>query len=49
MTSNIGSQFITEEESSQNRTRTVMEALRPHFRPEFLNRVNAIIIFRPAQ
>jgi ATP-dependent Clp protease ATP-binding subunit ClpB len=34
-----------EEESSENRTRTVMEALRQHFRPEFLNRVDEIIIF----
>jgi len=45
MTSNIGSQFIMEEGSSENRTRTVMEALRQHFRPEFLNRVDEIIIF----
>jgi ATP-dependent Clp protease ATP-binding subunit ClpB len=45
MTSNIGSQFITEEESSENRTRLVMDALRAHFRPEFLNRVDEIIIF----
>ncbi len=45
MTSNIGSQFITEEASSQSRTRLVLEALRAHFRPEFLNRVDEIIIF----
>ena len=45
MTSNIGSQFITEEESSENRSRLVMDALRAHFRPEFLNRVDDIIIF----
>jgi ATP-dependent Clp protease ATP-binding subunit ClpB len=45
MTSNIGSQFITEETSSEGRTRLVMEALRQHFRPEFLNRVDEIIIF----
>ena len=45
MTSNIGSQFITEEESSENRGRLVMDALRHHFRPEFLNRVDDIIIF----
>jgi ATP-dependent Clp protease ATP-binding subunit ClpB len=45
MTSNIGSQFITEEESSEGRTRLVMDALRAHFRPEFLNRVDEIIIF----
>src|SRR2546428_13521006 len=45
MTSNIGSQFITEEESRNARARLVMDALRAHFRPEFLNRVDEIIIF----
>ena len=45
MTSNIGSQFISEESSSEERTRLVMEALRQHFRPEFLNRIDEIIIF----
>ena len=45
MTSNIGSQYIMEEESSEGRERLVMDALRQHFRPEFLNRVDEIIIF----
>ena len=45
MTSNIGSQFITTEDSSEGRTRLVMDALRQHFRPEFLNRVDEVIIF----
>ena len=45
MTSNIGSQHITEEESREARRRLVMDALRAHFRPEFLNRVDEIIIF----
>jgi len=45
MTSNIGSQFIAEEESREARSRLVMDALRAHFRPEFLNRVDEIIIF----
>src|SRR5262245_30629340 len=45
MTSNIGSQFITEESSKEARDRLVMDALRQHFRPEFLNRVDEIIIF----
>jgi ATP-dependent Clp protease ATP-binding subunit ClpB len=45
MTSNIGSQYITEEESKEARSRLVMDALRQHFRPEFLNRVDEIIIF----
>ena len=45
MTSNIGSQYITEEESREARRRLVMDALRAHLRPEFLNRVDEIIIF----
>jgi ATP-dependent Clp protease ATP-binding subunit ClpB len=45
MTSNIGSQFITEEESKEARSRLVMDALREHFRPEFLNRIDEVIIF----
>jgi ATP-dependent Clp protease ATP-binding subunit ClpB len=47
MTSNIGSQFIQElmganEEEMRKR---VMEALRQQFKPEFLNRLDEIIIF----
>ena len=45
MTSNIGSQYIMEEESKEARRRLVTDALRVHFRPEFLNRVDEIIIF----
>jgi ATP-dependent Clp protease ATP-binding subunit ClpB len=45
MTSNIGSQYITEEESREARRRLVTDALRAHFRPEFLNRIDEIIIF----
>ena len=45
MTSNIGSQFIMEELSVEERNRRVMEALRGHFRPEFLNRIDEIVIF----
>lgn len=45
MTSNIGSQFIMEDLPADERNRRVMEALRGHFRPEFLNRVDETIIF----
>jgi ATP-dependent Clp protease ATP-binding subunit ClpB len=45
MTSNIGSQYIMEESSHEARERLVLEALRQHFRPEFLNRIDDIIIF----
>ena len=45
MTSNIGSQFIIDASERTERNRRVTEALRNHFRPEFLNRVDEIIIF----
>ncbi len=46
MTSNLGGQFILDSDlSSTEQERRVMEALRGHFRPEFLNRVDEIIIF----
>ena len=53
MTSNVGSHVIAEQVSSGRTTldegirREVMEALRAHFRPEFLNRVDEIIVFHP--
>lgn len=45
MTSNIGSQFILNEQDATARNEKAMDALRGHFRPEFLNRVDDIIIF----
>jgi ATP-dependent Clp protease ATP-binding subunit ClpB len=45
MTSNIGSQFITEEWRRDKDSSLVLDSLRQHFRPEFLNRVDEIIIF----
>ncbi len=45
MTSNIGSQFILDVDNPEQREARVMEALRSHFRPEFLNRVDETIIF----
>ncbi len=45
MTSNIGSQYITEEANREQREAKVTEALRHHFRPEFLNRIDETIIF----
>ena len=54
MTSNIGSAMlldgITEDGGLQAGVReAVMNALRTHFRPEFLNRVDEIVLFRPLQ
>jgi ATP-dependent Clp protease ATP-binding subunit ClpB len=45
MTSNIGSQYIMDDLEKGERNRRVQEALRGHFRPEFLNRIDEIIIF----
>ncbi len=45
LTSNIGSQYIMEDLPKEERNRRVQEALRGHFRPEFLNRIDETIIF----
>ncbi|HEY9450846.1 MAG TPA: ATP-dependent chaperone ClpB [Gemmatimonadaceae bacterium] len=49
MTSNIGGQYILEYGTGDwtRVERQVLDALRQHFRPEFLNRVDDIIIFNP--
>ncbi len=45
MTSNIGSQYILHESNAEQREALVTDALRSAFRPEFLNRIDEIIIF----
>ncbi|MGA2192435.1 MAG: ATP-dependent chaperone ClpB [Nitrospirota bacterium] len=47
MTSNIGSQFILEGVNEDEMRSLVMDALREKFRPEFLNRIDDIIVFHP--
>jgi ATP-dependent Clp protease ATP-binding subunit ClpB len=52
MTSNIGSTFLQaeglrSEEDFEKASQQVMNQLHTHFRPEFLNRVDDIIVFRP--
>jgi ATP-dependent Clp protease ATP-binding subunit ClpB len=46
MTSNIGSQHIVELDDREEMERRVDEALRGHFRPEFLNRVDEVIVYQ---
>jgi len=48
MTSNIGSQWITDLGSNDydELKKRVMEAVKAHFKPEFINRIDDIIIFR---
>jgi ATP-dependent Clp protease ATP-binding subunit ClpB len=46
MTSNLGSQWITERGLSEDEIRErVMDAVRAHFRPELLNRIDEVVIF----
>src|SRR5208283_3841661 len=52
MTSNLGSSFLQaealrSEKEFEEGSKHVMTALHGHFKPEFLNRVDDIIIFRP--
>jgi ATP-dependent Clp protease ATP-binding subunit ClpB len=52
MTSNLGSTYlqaenVTTNEAFERASRQVLETLHAHFKPEFLNRVDDIIIFRP--
>jgi len=45
MTSNVGSQYLTMFKDEEEMKRKVLDVLRAKFRPEFLNRVDEIIIF----
>lgn len=52
MTSNIGSQFLLDRTENEQEITTaardkVMGQLRAHFRPEFLNRIDETILFKP--
>ncbi|MEW8066955.1 MAG: ATP-dependent chaperone ClpB [Candidatus Thiodiazotropha endolucinida] len=50
MTSNLGSQVIQEmsgEERYQEMKAAVMETVRQNFRPEFINRLDEIVVFHP--
>jgi ATP-dependent Clp protease ATP-binding subunit ClpB len=49
MTSNLGSQIIQQMsgQSFEEVREAVMAVLRDHFRPEFLNRVDEVIVFKP--
>jgi ATP-dependent Clp protease ATP-binding subunit ClpB len=46
MTSNLGSQFLIDQELTEEQKREgVMTMVRSHFKPEFLNRLDDIVIF----
>ncbi len=52
MTSNIGSEYLLEDATANGEIKPdardrVMAAMRAHFRPEFLNRLDDIVLFKP--
>ena len=50
MTSNLGSEVIqnlTGEDNYEQMKRSVMEIVGTHFRPEFINRVDEVVVFHP--
>lgn len=48
MTSNLGSQFLVDRDlSSEQKNHAVMEVVRNSFKPEFLNRLDDIVMFSP--
>ncbi len=51
MTSNLGSHLLTERDAgdtiAEGVRRQVMDVVRTHFRPEFLNRIDEVILFHP--
>jgi len=52
LTSNIGSEFLLKHDGNQNKMEkeivdNVMKSVQEHFKPEFLNRLDDIIVFTP--
>lgn len=48
MTSNLGSQFLVQPDlDDEAKKKAVMDAVHAHFKPEFLNRLDELVIFHP--
>ncbi|MFL5737755.1 MAG: AAA family ATPase, partial [Actinomycetota bacterium] len=47
MTSNLGSHLFAASDSQEDRRTKVLDEVYSHFRPEFVNRVDEIIVFEP--
>jgi len=47
MTSNVGTEYLSFESGDPNVRASVLNALRARFRPEFLNRIDEIVLFHP--
>ncbi|MBN2472204.1 MAG: ATP-dependent Clp protease ATP-binding subunit [Anaerolineae bacterium] len=47
MTSNLGADYLATTEITEDIRESVMDAVNDHFRPEFLNRLDEIVLFHP--
>ena len=48
MTSNLGSEYMARQDMDEDaKKKAVMDAVKAHFRPEFLNRLDDIVMFQP--
>ncbi|MFH0800198.1 MAG: ATP-dependent chaperone ClpB [Pseudomonadota bacterium] len=48
MTSNVGSEFLADVAGNEEKmTERVLAAMKQHFRPEFINRIDDLVIFHP--
>ncbi|MDD2891378.1 MAG: AAA family ATPase [Candidatus Gracilibacteria bacterium] len=47
MTSNVGSRLIETTSDEKELTKNIMGELKNHFRPEFLNRIDDIVVYNP--
>ncbi|MCI4356641.1 MAG: ATP-dependent chaperone ClpB [Thermoplasmata archaeon] len=47
MTSNLGTDLLTDKQTEAERAKVIDDALRAYFRPEFLNRLDDVVAFRP--
>ncbi|MCI1984509.1 MAG: ATP-dependent chaperone ClpB [Bifidobacteriaceae bacterium] len=48
MTSNLGSQFLVQQDMDEEaKNQAVMDAVHAHFKPEFINRLDELVIFNP--
>ena len=49
LTSNLGSDIYTAEDNTKKRTEKIMERVKTFFKPEFINRLDSIVLFNPLE
>jgi ATP-dependent Clp protease ATP-binding subunit ClpB len=47
MTSNLGSELITETKDKKELQKNIWQLLHAHFKPEFLNRLDSVVVYNP--